>query len=58
MFNGIDSKSKIDFFNISGLRVKSIIIDSSDSQIDVSDLSNGVYLARINNNKATLFVKK
>ncbi len=58
MFNGIDSKSKIDFFNISGLRVKSIIIDSSDSQIDVSDLSNGVYLARINNNKSTLFVKR
>jgi hypothetical protein len=38
--------------------VKSIIVDSSDSQIDVSNLSNGVYLARINNNKTTLFVKK
>lgn len=58
MFNGIDGQSNIDLFNISGVRVKSMIVDSSDSQIDVSDLSNGVYLARINKNKTTLFVKK
>jgi hypothetical protein len=58
MFNGIDEQTNVDLFNISGKRVKSIIVDSSDSQIDVSNLSNGVYLARINNNKTTLFVKK
>ena len=58
MFNGIDGQSNIDLFNISGVRVKSMIVDSSDSQIDVSDLSNGVYLAQINKNKTTLFVKK
>lgn len=58
MFNGIDGQSNIDLFNISGVRVKSMIVDSSDSQIDVSDLSNGVYLARINKSKTTLFVKK
>ena len=58
MFNGIDGQSNIDLFNISGKRVKSLIVNSSDSQIDVSDLTNGVYLARINKNKTTLFVKK
>jgi len=58
MFNGIDEQTNVDLFNISGKRVKSMIVDSSDSQIDVSDLSNGVYLARINKNKTTLFVKK
>jgi hypothetical protein len=58
MFNGIDGQSNIDLFNISGKRVKSMIVNSSDSQIDVSDLTNGVYLARINKNKTTLFVKK
>jgi hypothetical protein len=58
MFNGIDEQTNVDLFNISGKRVKSIIVDSSDSQINVSNLSNGVYLARINNNKTTLFIKK
>ena len=58
MFNGIDGQSNIDLFNISGKRVKSLIVNSNDSQIDVSDLTNGVYLARINKNKTTLFVKK
>ena len=58
MFNGIDGQSNIDLFNISGKRMKSLIVNSSDSQIDVSDLTNGVYLARINKNKTTLFVKK
>lgn len=58
MFNGIDDQSNVDLFNISGKRVKSLIVNSSDSQIDVSDLTNGVYLARINKNKTTLFVKK
>ena len=58
MFNGIDDQSNVDLFDISGKRVKSLIINSSDSQIDVSDLTNGVYLARINKNKTTLFVKK
>lgn len=58
MFSGIDGQSNIDLFNISGKRVKSLIVNSSDSQIDVSDLTNGVYLARINKNKTTLFVKK
>ena len=58
MFGGIDEQTNVDLFNISGKRVKSMIVDSSDSHIDVSDLSNGVYLARINKNKTTLFVKK
>lgn len=58
MFNGIDDQSNVDLFDISGKRVKSLIINSSDSQIDVSDLTNGVYLARINKNKTSLFVKK
>jgi hypothetical protein len=58
MFNGINDQSKVDLFNISGKRVKSLIVNSSDSQIDVSDLTNGMYFARINKNKTTIFVKK
>ena len=58
MFNGIDDNSNVDLFNISGKLVKSMTINSRDNQIDVSDLSNGVYLVSINKNKTTLFVKK
>ena len=58
MFNGIDDKSNVDLFNISGKHVKSLIVNSSDSKIDVSDLTNGVYLARINKIKTSIFVKK
>ena len=58
MFNGIDDKSNVDLFNISGKYVKSLIVNSSDSKIDVSDLTNGVYLARINKIKTSIFVKK
>lgn len=58
MLNGINDQSKVDLFNISGKRVKSLIVNSSDSQIDVSDLTKGMYFARINKNKTTIFVKK
>jgi hypothetical protein len=58
MFNGIDDKSNVDLFNISGKHVKSLIVNSIDSKIDVSDLTNGVYLARINKIKTSIFVKK
>lgn len=58
MFSGIDDNSNVDLFNISGKLVKSMTINPRDNQIDVSDLSNGVYLVSINKYKTTLFVKK
>ena len=41
-----------------GKNVKSFTFESKSQQMDISDLVKGIYLARLNNEQTTLFIKK
>lgn len=56
--DGVDESTNVDLYDISGKNVKSFMIKSKSQQMDISDLVNGVYLARLNNNQTSLFIKK
>lgn len=56
--DGVDENANVDIYDISGKNVKSFMIKSKSQQMDISDLVNGVYLARLNNNQTSLFIKK
>jgi len=58
MIDGVDYNTKVDIYDISGKIVKSFTFESKSQQIDVSDLVKGIYLARLNNEQTTLFIKK
>ncbi len=53
----INDDIKLEIFDISGKHVKSIIINATNSNIDLSDLPEGFYLLEFNINKDA-FVKK
>jgi hypothetical protein len=58
MIDGVDYNTNVDIYDISGKIVKSFTFESKSQQIDVSDLVKGIYLARLNNEQTTLFIKK
>ena len=58
MIDGVDDNTNIEIYDISGKIVKSFTFESKSQQIDVSDLNKGIYLARLNNEQTTLFIKK
>ena len=58
MIDGVDYNTNIEIYDISGKIVKSFTFESKSQQIDVSDLNKGIYLARLNNEQTTLFIKK
>ncbi len=37
---------QVDIYNVLGLKIKSVIYNNNDSNIDISDLQNGVYFIR------------
>jgi hypothetical protein len=57
MIDGVDYNTNVDIYDISGKIVKSFTLESKSQQIDVSDLVKGIYLARLNNEQTTLFIK-
>ena len=56
--DGVDDNANVDIYDISGKNVKSFMIKSKSQQMDISDLVKGIYLARLNNEQTTLFIKK
>lgn len=56
--DGVDESTNVDLYDISGKNVKSFMIKSKSQQMDISDLVKGIYLARLNNEQTTLFIKK
>jgi len=58
MIDGVSSNTNVDIYDISGKIVKSFTFESKSQQIYVSDLVKGIYLARLNNEQTTLFIKK
>ena len=58
MIDGVDYNTNVNIYDISGKIVKSFTFESKSQQIDVSDLVKGIYLARLNNEQTTLFIKK
>lgn len=58
MINGVDDNTNVEIYDISGKNVKSFMIKSKSEQMDISDLVKGIYLARLNNEQTTLFIKK
>lgn len=58
MIDGVDVNTNVDIYDISGKNVKSFTFESKSQQMDISDLVKGIYLARLNNEQTTLFIKK
>ena len=52
-----DGCERVEFFNLLGASVK-VVVDVTNSPIDISDLNNGVYLLRITPNSGSTQVKK
>jgi hypothetical protein len=45
---------QIDIYNVLGLRVKSAVHNTNESNIDISDLQNGVYFLRFKDDGRTI----
>jgi len=58
VIDGVDVNTNVDIYDISGKNVKSFTFESKSQQMDISDLVKGIYLARLNNEQTTLFIKK
>lgn len=58
-FDGaVHNRKKIEVYSISGQKVKSLEIDESKPQLDVSDLANGTYIIRVYAHGTVLFTKR
>lgn len=51
---GFKEPIQIDIYNVLGLRVKSVVHSSNESNIDISDLQNGVYFLRFKDDGRTI----
>jgi hypothetical protein len=58
VIDGVDVNTNVDIYDISGKNVKSFTFESKSQQMDISNLVKGIYLARLNNEQTTLFIKK
>jgi hypothetical protein len=55
--NNINSTLKVEIYDISGKRVKSLFVNESN-KIDISELNNGLYFVIITDNENNKFTKK
>lgn len=51
--NGLDIQ-QVTFYSTAGIKVKDFVADNSSENIDVSDLSNGIYVMRISCNQSVI----
>jgi len=55
--NGLENSQNATVYNISGQKIVSVKLSDVENNIDISALSNGVYILKLDNQKVFKFIK-